>query len=355
MVEIIIKDSESGQRLNKYLLKYLNQATSSFVYKMLRKKNIVLNDKKAQGDELLACGDNIKLYLADDTIAKFRTGSIVNEKAANNSTNKNRLADKSGATGATNGEHRFVKDLARNLIILYEDKDIMAVHKDAGILSQKADKKDYSINEAIVDYIRVSDKYEIIDTFTPSVCNRLDRNTSGIILAGISLKGSQFLSKVLKDRTVDKYYYTVVKGVFKSRITCQAYLAKNKDKNLSRVYSIEEYMKLSKDKDFDDKAYQMIKTEFIPISSNNNNTLLKIKLITGKSHQIRAHLKHMGYPVAGDVKYGDKKYNNYLKDKYGLKYHLLHAGEVRLSDDVVIKDPLPDIFMKICKGEGLKF
>lgn len=364
MVEIIIKDSESGQRLNKYLLKYLNQATSSFVYKMLRKKNIVLNDKKAQGDELLACGDNIKLYLADDTIAKFRTGSIVkdkainkiagDEKAANNSAIKKRCADKSGATGATNGEHRFVKDLTRNLRILYEDKEIMAVHKDAGILSQKADKNDYSINEAIVDFIRVSDKYEKVDTFTPSVCNRLDRNTSGIVLAGITLKGSQFLSKALKDRTVDKYYYTVVKGVFKSRLTCQAYLAKNKDKNLSRVYSVEEYMKLSKDKNFDDKAYQMIKTEFIPISSNNNNTLLKIKLITGKSHQIRAHLKYMGYPVAGDIKYGDKKYNNYLKDKYGLKYHLLHAGEVRLSDDVVIKDPLPDIFMKICKGEGLK-
>ncbi len=343
MVEIIIRDSEAGQRLNKYLLKYLNEATSSFVYKMLRKKNIVLNDKKAQGDEILAAGDNIKLYLADDTIAKFRSVKALNGK----DTGRNK-------TGAQNGDCRIITDLSGKLNILYENKDIMAVHKAAGILSQKADKNDYSINEAIVDYISSCDRYENDDTFTPSVCNRLDRNTSGIILAGITLKGSQYLSKALKDRTVDKYYYTVVKGCFTERITCQAYIKKNTDKNKSFVLSIDDYNKLAKEEGFDVRAYSVIKTEFIPISCSNDNTLLKIKLITGKSHQIRAHLKFLGHPVAGDSKYGDKKYNNYMKEKYKLSYHLLHAGEVRLSDDVIIKDSLPDIFIKICKGEGLR-
>lgn len=344
MVEIIIKDSESGQRLNKYLLKYLNQATSSFVYKMLRKKNIVLNDKKALGDEILVRGDNIKLYLADETIAKFRC-----IKSYDN--NQHSLDKK----GTTNGEHKYVSDLSKKLNILYENQDIMAVHKDAGVLSQKADKYDYSINEAIVDYFKANDKYIKNDTFTPSVCNRLDRNTSGIILAGISLRGSQYLSKVLKDRVADKYYYTIVKGCFPDRCICQAYLNKNKDKNLSKVYTVDEYNNILRNNDFDAKAFSMIKTEFIPVSSNNNSTLLKIKLITGKSHQIRAHLKHLGYPIAGDAKYGDKQYNSYMKNKYNLKYHLLHAGEVKLDDNLIIIDPLPASFTKICRGEGLYY
>ena len=336
MVEIKITDNDANQRLNKYLMKYLNEATSSFIYKMLRKKNIVLNDKKAQGDEILSSGDCIKLYLADETIEKFRT------------------AKKTVENGATFGNQGFVKDLSRNLKILYEDKDIMAVHKEPGVLSQKADKKDYSINEAIIDYIARSEKYVHSDAFTPSVCNRLDKNTSGIILAGITLKGSQYLSKVLKDRELDKFYFTIVKGCFPNAMTCQAYISKDRDKNLSKVYSEDEYKKLSKDKSFNPKDYSLIKTQFIPVSSKNGNTLLKIKLITGKSHQIRAHLKYLGYPMAGDVKYGNKSYNSYMRDKYKLKNHLLHAGIVKLNADVIIEDPLPDIFLRICQGEGLK-
>ncbi len=334
MVEINVKDNESGQRLNKFLLKYLNQATSSFIYKMLRKKNIVLNDKKAAGDEILSSGDNIKLYLSDDTINKFR-------RVDNN--------------GAISGNQSYIMDLSKKLKILYEDKDIIAVHKEPGDLSQKAEKKDYSINEAIVDYISNNDRFDHSDTFKPSVCNRLDKNTSGIILAGITLKGSQYLSRVLKDRELDKFYFTIVKGDFPKTMTCHAYISKDSAKNLSTVYSEEEYKKLSQNSDFNQKDYSFIKTQFIPISSNNGNTFLKIKLITGKSHQIRAHLKYLGYPMAGDMKYGNKSYNSYMKEKYKLKTHLLHAGIVKLNDDVTINDPLPEIFVKICKGEGLKY
>lgn len=337
MIEINITDNESGQRLNKYLMKYLNSAPSSFIYKMLRKKNIVLNDKKAQGDELLSQGDVIKLYLADDTISKFRTTS----KIVNN--------------GATVGNKSFVTDLSRKLNILYENKDIMAVHKDAGVLSQKASKEDYSINEAICDYVANNDKYDHSDTFKPSVCNRLDKNTSGIILAGITLRGSQYLSKALKDRSLDKFYFTIVKGQFKNKITCQAYINKDSDKNLSKVISQEEYDKFKQSKDFDSKSYSRIMTEFIPISSNGDSTLLKIKLITGKSHQIRAHLKYLGYPMAGDIKYGNKTYNLYMKNNYKLSNHLLHAGIVYLDKNTVINDPLPEIFIRICKGEGLDY
>lgn len=330
MVEINIKDGDAGQRLNKYLMKYLSLAPSSFVYKMLRKKNIVLNDKKAQGDEIIKSGDVIKLYLADETIAKFK-----------------------GDKGLVTSDKSWVTNLSRNLKILYEDSDIMAVHKEPGILSQKANKEDYSINEAIVDYVASSDSYNHSETFKPSVCNRLDKNTSGIILAGITLKGSQYLSRVLKDRSIDKYYFTIVKGELKNNITCEAYISKDSDKNLSKVITCEDFITMNKHGDLNFRDYSKIVTEFIPISTNKKSTLLKIKLITGKTHQIRAHLKHLGFPLAGDMKYGDKTYNSYMKDKYGLKTHLLHAGIVKLSDNLVINDPLPEIFIKICEGEKL--
>lgn len=340
MIEIKIIDNDAGQRLNKFLMKYLSQAPSSFVYKMLRKKNIVLNDKKAKGDELLCTGDNVKLYLSDDTIAKFRgtTRHSINH------------------TGAQAGNIKNFTYLSKKLNVLYENNDIMAVHKDAGILSQKATKDDYSINEVIVDYIGSNDKYQHSETFKPSVCNRLDKNTSGIILAGITLKGSQFLSKALKDRSLNKYYFTIVSGEFSNSITSEAYISKDSERNYSSVISKEEYNKLCSG---DNKSlhhsnnYLKIMTKFIPIATNKKSTLLKIKLITGKSHQIRAHLKYLGYPMAGDMKYGNKSYNAYMKDKYDLKTHLLHAGIVQLDENTVIKDPLPKIFLKICAGEGL--
>lgn len=192
MTELKISERDSGQRLNKFLMKYLNQAPSSFLYKMLRKKNIVLNGKRAKGDEILCTDDDIKLFLSDDTISKFRNCG----HGGSNQTGRN--ADISPDT----------------LHVLYRDADIMAVHKPAGILSQKSKEDDYSVNECIIDYCR---KYGVLDdraleTFTPSVCNRLDRNTSGIILAGISLSGSQNLAQILRDRLADKYYYTVVAG-----------------------------------------------------------------------------------------------------------------------------------------------
>ena len=338
MVEIKIHSSDEGQRLNKYLMKYLNQAPSSFVYKMLRKKNIVLNDKKAKGDELLKAGDCLKLYLSDETIEKFRDISL-----------------KSVDNGATYKEVLFVKNLSRNLNILYEDENIMAVNKPAGVLSQKATKDDYSINEAIVDYIADNDRYTHSDVFKPSVCNRLDKNTSGIILAGITLKGSQYLSRVLKDRSIDKFYFTIVHGDFKDRVTNVAYISKDRDKNISSVVSEIEYESLCRNNNGMKNNYSKIVTEFIPLSTNHKSTLLKVKLITGKSHQIRAHLKFLGFPIAGDMKYGSRSYNSYMKEKYGLNTHLLHAGIVYLEDDKVIKCPLPDIFIKICKGEGLDY
>ena len=314
MQELTITDLEAGQRLNKYMMKYLNQAPSSFIYKMLRKKNITRNGKKASGDEILECGDVIKVFLADETIEKFRVVQASKQT--------------SGIT----------------LQILYQDPDILAVHKPVGVLSQKAQKDDYSINEAILDYclsMRILTVKQL-ETFHPSISNRLDRNTSGIILAGISLKGSQTLARILKGHTCEKYYYTIVAGEMKQRIHEKAYIVKDTKKNQSKIQKLES------------PGASMIETAFTPLCTKNGFTLLQVQLFTGKSHQIRAHLQSLGYPMAGDTKYGNPAVNRKLRERYHLNHQLLHAGRLVLPDIPEITDPLPAEFQNVADGLGLK-
>lgn len=322
MRELKISGNDAGQRLNKYLMKYLDKAPSSFVYKMLRKKNITLNGKKAVGDEILEDNDIVTLFLSEETIDKFKkyTGSVSSD-----------LNKKNPNYG--------------NLNILYKTSDILAVHKDAGVLSQKAKADDYSINEMIVDYCQREGIVSSDSTFKPSVCNRLDRNTSGIILAGISLKGSRYLSKILRTRELEKYYFAVVKGLMDKETEQKAYITKDSGTNVSELVNAEVFT--------GKEDYDYIETYFTPLSSNGKYTLLKIHLITGKSHQIRAGLKALGYPLIGDYKYGDADVNAYFRNKYGLKSQLLHAGQVILPDKTIIDDPLPKLFQDICEGEHL--
>lgn len=304
MKELIISENEAGQRLNKFLMKYLNKASSGFIYKMIRKKNIKLNDAKVTGSEMIYKGDVVKLFMSDETIANFRDEQSLKK------------------VSAASGHFK--------LEVIYRDNDILIADKPAGVLSQKAASSDYSVNDALIDYILEKNimTMEEMATFRPSICNRLDRNTSGIILCGISLKGSQELSRMLKGRFIDKYYLTIVKGQIKKKMCCCAYLIKDEKTNKVNVYEQIPYdIKLS------EKKQDKIITEYTPVKSNGNFTLLKVKLITGKTHQIRAHLAYLGYPVAGDRKYGDTDTNMYLAKKYRLKNHLLHCSHIIFPED----------------------
>ena len=343
MQELTITDLESGQRLNKYMMKYLNQAPSSFIYKMLRKKNITRNGKKASGDEILECGDVIKVFLADETIEKFRVVNTKNPHFDRGS--KHHDIVKSADSATSDGSAQTSRQKPGNTLqILYQDPDILAVHKPVGVLSQKAKKDDYSINEAIVDYclsMRILSEKQL-ETFHPSISNRLDRNTSGIILAGISLKGSQMLARILKGHTCEKYYYTIVAGEMKQRIHEKAYIVKDTKKNQSKIQKLES------------PGASMIETAFTPLCVKNGFTLLQVQLFTGKSHQIRAHLQSLGYPMAGDTKYGNPAVNRKLRERYHLNHQLLHAGRLVLPDIPEITDPLPAEFQKVADGLGLK-
>lgn len=353
MQEITINEANAGQRLNKFLGKYLDDAPQSFVYKMLRKKNIKVNKGKATGNEVLQAGDTVQVFMTDETIANFRK----DKKVPVFRMDEKESVSISGQVDRTKKETDALKDVP----ILFEDKDIIILNKPAGMLSQKAEPSDYSLNERIVDYYRSKEYAD--ELFTPSVCNRLDRNTSGIILAGMSLKGSQMLSGILKDRTLDKYYLTIVSGKVEHASTIKGFLTKKASHNQVVVY---ETLEQARSNGVDKPAF--IETRYEPLDygrfQNIDFTLLKVKLVTGKTHQIRAHLRSVGHPIIGDGKYGLKSVNAVTKKEFGLKHQLLHAYEITFPEELEVAGnlegkqilaDLPDEFIHILNKLSIRF
>lgn len=314
MQEYIIGKNEAGQRLDKYLGKVLKEAPVSFFYKMMRKKNIVLNASKCTGKEILSVGDSVKLFLSDETIAKFG-GSV------------------SGNSQSAGTEAYPYKKLD----IVYEDDDVLFVNKSAGMLTQKAETSDISLNEYIIGYLLHTGAIDSVQlrTFKPSVCNRLDRNTSGLVLAGKSLAGTQMLSKMIKERTIQKYYITVVAGRIDSNRSVEGLLIKDEVHNKVSVRPIKDGTESTSDAD-----ERYIRTDYHVLGYGDGYTVLEVHLITGRPHQIRAHLASLGHPILGDYKYGVKAVN----EKYGLKEQLLHAYRVVLPDGREYKAALPKKF-----------
>ena len=229
MKEIIAGKNESGQRLDKLLRKYLPEAGTGFIYKMIRKKNITLNDHKCSGNEIISEGDSIRLWLSDDTVSKFQS---------------------SQASYSDNEKYRQkVLNASRGLQLIYEDEDIVIYNKPAGMLSQKSEPEDISVNDILLMH------YPSTETFTPSICNRLDRNTSGLIICGKTLSGLQHMAEHLRNRTVHKDYLAVVDG------------------RLLKAVSIRSVI--------DGKE---LHSEVRPLAVKNDCTYVCVRLFTGKTH-----------------------------------------------------------------------
>lgn len=205
----------------------------------------------------------------------------------------------------------------RNLDIVYEDNHILLINKPSGMLSQKADPGDESLVEYVTAYLLESGQIdeEMLRSFRPSVCNRLDRNTSGLVAAGKTLLGLQTLSALFKDRTLHKYYLCAVQGKVEKGQSLAGFLVKDSQANQVTVYSAES----SK------TAGAPIRTEYEPLIVREGNTLLRVELITGRTHQIRAHLASVGHPVLGDGKYGNEKTNEEMRKRYKVRSQMLHA------------------------------
>lgn len=320
MKEFVIKPHEAGQKLDKYLAKVLSEAPKSFLYKMLRKKNIVLNDKKADGHEVLNASDSIKIYFSDETFEKFANKGVVS------------TVETAGNKKITSNKKKLGKELLPTII--YEDEHILLLNKPAGLLSQKAKPEDYSANDFVIDYMLESGQLTAEDmrTFRPSICNRLDRNTSGILIAGKTMVGLQKMAKDLKDRDMAKYYLCLVKGRVNTCQYLKGYLLKDEKTNKVTV----------KKESFEGADY--IETSYEPVEYHGDTTLLLVHLVTGRSHQIRAHLASIGHPILGDYKYGNKSVNDNLKKATGISSQLLHAYRLILPTGETYEADLPEAF-----------
>lgn len=321
MKEFMIGENQAGQRFDKYLSKLLREAPKSFLYKMLRKKNITLNGKRAAGNEILARGDRVELFFSEETFQKFQGGIH---------------------------ENRWEFPLE----ILYEDRHILLINKPVGMLSQPDDSEEPSLVEYVKAYLLNAGALteEELRTFRPSVCNRLDRNTSGIVSAGKTLAGLQALSALFHDRTVHKDYLCLVGGVIKNENNIKGYLHKSEKCNKVIVYERKQ------------ENARLMETAYAPVEDNGRITLLKVRLFTGRPHQIRAHLASIGHPVLGDPKYGDPALNREFSSRYGLTCQLLHAyrlefppmeGVLSHLSGRVFFAPVPELFHQILKKERL--
>ena len=317
MKEFIIQKNEENQRFDKYLKKLLPNATTSFLYKMMRKKNIVINKKKAEGNEKLVAGDVISIFLSDETFEKFHV-NLENLRK----------------------EYDTLKSLSlKGLKVVYEDDKMLVADKPYNMLSQKAADKDVSANEYLLGYMIEKGElsFEEFQTFRPSVVNRLDRNTTGLLLFGKTLNSLQQLGENIRNRSIEKYYRAVVAGELTEELELKGYLLK--DEKTNKVSYHKEQVEGS----------DYIETGVKPIASANGLTLVEIQLITGKTHQIRLHLSTIGHPIIGDMKYGDEKLNKKYYESHKVNHQLLHAYRLEFPDGrVVIAEPAA-VFEKLMK------
>jgi len=289
--EIRVGKNDSNQRLDRFLKKYMDEAGTGFIYKMLRKKNIKVNESKASPEMMIFEGDTIQLYLSDETIDKFIGTKEVR---------KSKLAPR----------------------IIYEDENLVLINKPAGILSHGAGEEfEENIVDSLITYLIQRGDYipRIEKTFSPSICNRLDRNTSGVIIGAKNSEALRLVNKAIKEGSVRKYYKTIVKGTIKEDFEHKGFLIKDEDRNLV---------------DISDKQGERSKdvyTKFRVIMSKGGYSLLEVELITGRTHQIRSTLQTMGYPVIGDRKYGNSVVNDEFRKKYGLQNQWLHGYKIVLN------------------------
>lgn len=289
MKKISVNKNDAGNRLDKFINKCFPNIPYSLLYKYIRKKRIKVNGKKEEISYRLKENDVLELYINDELLEK-----------------SNKSSD--------------FKAASEDIEILYEDDNIMIINKKAGLIVHPDDdiKVDCLVNR-IKSYLFKKGEFnpENENSFAPALVNRIDRNTSGIVIAAKNAESLRILNLKMKERELHKKYICILCGTLKkdSEIL-KAFLDKNSSEN--KVY-ISDKMK--------NKNYKTILTKYSVIDKSKKFTLAEIELLTGRTHQIRAHMAYLGHPLLGDGKYGVNKINREM----GYKYQALCAYKLKFD------------------------
>ena len=270
MKTVVVNANDAGQRLDKLLTKTFRNLPPSLMYKGIRTKNIKLNGKRCEISTRVCAGDVISVYLKDDVLDE------------------------------TPAAPDFMT-AGRELSVVYEDDNLLLLNKPAGLLVHP-DENEYrdTLIFRVQRYLFEKGEYvpEDENSFAPALVNRIDRNTSGIVIAAKNAAALRILNEKLKRREIHKYYLCIVHGTFAEKSALlEGYLEKNEQQN--RVYI----------SDKGGVGARKIAPRYTVLKENARYSLLEIELLTGKTHQIRAHLASVGHPLLGDGKYGTNALN----------------------------------------------
>ena len=273
--------NEEGVRLSRFVESVTKDMPRSMMYKAFRNKRIKVNGKRAEPDTRLHQNDLIELYINDEF---FPAGAAAPAK----------------------------KPPRRQppVTVIYEDGNIAVLYKPAHLLCHSDRTGDANLVDAFAAYLQAKGEYDphAEQRFAPAICNRLDRGTEGLVIAAKSYAALRDMNAIIRDNQMRKEYLTITVGTPPAgRHT--AWLQHSEKNNKVRIHAREA------------EGYKQIITEVTPIRQNGPFTLCRIGLITGRTHQIRAHLAYLGHPVLGDIKYGNRKMN----ERTGLKTQALCA------------------------------
>ena len=301
---VTVTRNDAGQRLDKFLAKLMPACPKSMIYKLIRKKDIRLNQARCKGDEQLAEGDIVRIFAKEEFFMK--------PEAA----------------------YRF-RNAGGSVAPVYENENILIVYKPSGMYAHGGENNAVSLLDEIQKYLYDKGEYDPTaeQTFAPALCNRIDRNTEGLVIAAKNAAALRCMNEAIRERKVQKQYLAVVSVPLpRQHDICMAFLRKDAQKNQVKVRDTAP-----------DRSWKRIVTEYEVLSRSGDLQLVKITLHTGRTHQIRAHLAHLGSPLLGDPKYGmqNRREENQCLCAWALRFEGLQDTFLAELDGTAVCTPLP--------------